>query len=67
MLTGELPFKGPNFLAQKREMIYESATPIVSDLPKQIDEIIKNCFQAKKESRFRTVAELSTTIKEVQK
>lgn len=32
MLTGEQPFKGPNFLAQKEKMSYEPANWLISDL-----------------------------------
>jgi serine/threonine-protein kinase len=37
MLTGELPFKGPNFLAQKREGLFLPASGRVPALPKGID------------------------------
>jgi tetratricopeptide (TPR) repeat protein/DNA-binding beta-propeller fold protein YncE len=58
ILAGELPFKGPDFLAQKREMVYRPASELVPDLPKQIDNIINKCLQSDKEKRYKTIDEL---------
>jgi serine/threonine-protein kinase len=55
LMTGNLPFPGPNFLAQKREM----ACP---RLPGPLGAIIARCLAAKPEDRFQSAAELKREI-----
>jgi serine/threonine-protein kinase len=57
MLTGELPFKGPNFYLQKEKMAYRPAREIVSDLPEKVEEIIDRCLQPDKEKRYSGIQE----------
>ena len=45
-LTGEPPFAGPNFLAQKREMRYQPASQRVAGLPPALDALLAACLQA---------------------
>jgi serine/threonine protein kinase len=63
MLTGEPPFKGPDFLAQKREMIYRPVREIVPDLPEKIEEIIRKCLQPDREKRYGSVEELKDALR----
>jgi ankyrin repeat protein/tRNA A-37 threonylcarbamoyl transferase component Bud32 len=65
MLTGEVPFKGPEFYLQKTHMVYRPASEIVPDIPKRIDEIIAKCLQADKEKRYQSVEELLNDLKEL--
>ena len=63
MLTGQLPFPGPNFLAQKREMVFRLPSEIIPALPKQVDELITKCLQADKEKRYQSIEELAEKLK----
>jgi serine/threonine-protein kinase len=58
MATGRLPFEGPNFLAQKREMTFQPPSKVVPDLPKAIDLIVKKALQPEPPSRFLKAADL---------
>ena len=70
MITGEVPFKGPNFLAQKREMIYRKVREFVGEKGQSpsttssvmgtvpIEAIIEKCLQPEKEKRYQSVKEL---------
>jgi len=58
MLTGELPFRGPNFYLQKERMVHKPLTDVVPELPSVMDEIIEKCLQADPEKRYATVDEL---------
>jgi serine/threonine-protein kinase len=64
MLTGELPFKGPNFLVQKERMMFKKPSEIEPSLQAQVDEIILKCLQADKEKRYNSIQEL---LNELQK
>ena len=65
MITGELPFKGPDFYLQKEKMIYRPASELVPELPKQIDELISKCLQADKEKRYKTVNDLIMDLRDI--
>lgn len=65
MLTGELPYNGPNFLAQKERMTYRLPTEIVSDLPGEINEIIKKCLDKSAENRYHSAEEFLNDLKKV--
>ncbi|MFH2203140.1 MAG: protein kinase [Elusimicrobiota bacterium] len=62
MLTGELPFTGPNFLAQKREEFYTPPRMRAADLPAGIDEVFKRALAAEAGKRFATGAELVAAV-----
>jgi len=64
MLIGELPFKGPNFLAQKREMVYKKARELNSGISEELEVIIEKCLRPEKETRYKTVDELSEELKD---
>jgi tRNA A-37 threonylcarbamoyl transferase component Bud32 len=46
MLTGELPFRGPDFLAQKERMLYVSPSALVPQLGRPADELVAAALQA---------------------
>ncbi|MBI3298678.1 MAG: serine/threonine protein kinase [Elusimicrobia bacterium] len=58
MLTGELPFKGPNFLAQKREGLYLAASGLVPGLPAGVDAFFKTALAPEPSKRYPTAASL---------
>lgn len=51
MVTGELPFNGPDYLAQKREMLYKKPFEFVKDLPAGLEDAIMSCLQCDADKR----------------
>lgn len=58
MLTGQLPFRGPNFYLQKEKMIYRTVGEMLPELPREMDDIVNKCLQADPEKRYASVDEL---------
>ena len=58
MLTGDLPFKGPNFYLQKEKMIYRKISEMIPEIPGQIDDIINKCLQSEKGERYDSVGQM---------
>ncbi|MDD4004672.1 MAG: protein kinase [Elusimicrobiaceae bacterium] len=58
MLTGEHPFRGPNFYLQKEKMVYKPLSDILPDIPKGLELIINKCLAADPNMRFSSVDEL---------
>ena len=65
MLTGELPFPGPNFLAQKREMAYDPPTKTGPRLHPKTDDVMRRALQADPRNRFHTGAEFIAAVDSV--
>ena len=62
MLTSDLPFKGPNFLAQKREMAYTPIHELEPDIPEALEKIVDKCLQADPEDRYKTAEKMSEAL-----
>ncbi len=58
MLTGELPFKGPNFLAQKREALWAPPSREAADLPAGVDGVFTIALAPEPSRRFKSAAAL---------
>ena len=58
MLTGELPFKGPNFLAQKRESLWTPPSRLVGGLPAGVDGVFAAALAPEPSRRFKDAAAL---------
>jgi len=58
MLTGEHPFRGPNFYLQKEKMVYTPLSDILPDIPPGFEMIINKCLAADPKQRFSSVEEL---------
>jgi hypothetical protein len=58
MATGRPPFEGPNFLAQKREMLFKPPTQLVAGLPKGLDVVMQKALHAEPKSRFQAAMDL---------
>jgi len=56
-LTGELPFKGPDFHYQKERMLYRPAGEVVAGLPQAVDAFIARALSPEPEKRFQSAAE----------
>jgi len=65
MLTGEVPFKGPDFLVQKERMIYPPPRELAPDLPPKLDEIIGKCLQKDLEERYSSAGALKSALEEM--
>ena len=62
MITGVLPFQGPNFLAQKRESLYTLPSQGNSELSPSVDAIIAKALDPDPTKRYTTAGELSKTF-----
>ncbi|MBI2071356.1 MAG: protein kinase [Elusimicrobia bacterium] len=58
MLTGEIPFAGPNFLHQKQRCMYKPASELVPELPKALDQFFQRALNPEPQERFHGGAEL---------
>jgi len=62
MVAGRLPFRGPNFLAQKQGMLFEPVTRLAPGLGSMADEIVRRALQADPKGRFHSGAEFSAAV-----
>ncbi|MFA6584590.1 MAG: protein kinase, partial [Elusimicrobiaceae bacterium] len=58
MLTGEHPFRGPNFYLQKEKMIFKPVSEIIPDIPPKLDAIVNKCISASPSDRYASIDEL---------
>lgn len=63
MVTGELPFNGPDYLAQKREMVHKKPGELVKDLPTILETAILDCLQCDVDKRPQAAADLAVRLK----
>ncbi|OGS28684.1 MAG: hypothetical protein A2218_09930 [Elusimicrobia bacterium RIFOXYA2_FULL_53_38] len=61
-LTGELPFKGPDFHYQKEHRLYQPAGAAVPGLPPAVDELIAKTLSPDPENRFKTAEEFRDAL-----
>lgn len=57
-LTGNLPFPGPDFHGQKREMLFADPSQIVSALPPTCGEFFRKALNPEPNGRFPGISEL---------
>jgi predicted NACHT family NTPase/tRNA A-37 threonylcarbamoyl transferase component Bud32 len=67
MVTGELPFRGGDVLAQKREEVYKLPSELVDGLPPEIDTIMKTCLQSDRAKRFPSMGEVRDALRAIAK
>jgi serine/threonine-protein kinase len=65
MICGELPFKGPDFLSQKRELAYKLPSEIIKDLPKEVESIISKCLDIDLEKRYKSADNLLADLEKL--
>ena len=63
-VTGRLPFPGPNYLAQKREMLFIPPSK-AAPLPAKLDEVMRRALAAEPERRFHSAAEFLQALESV--
>jgi len=67
MLTGELPFKGPNFYLQKEKSVYRKISESIPEIPQELETVIEKCLQPKKEDRFSLIDEIYLKLSKIGK
>ncbi|MBI4348375.1 MAG: protein kinase [Elusimicrobia bacterium] len=63
MLTGELPFKGPDFLAQKERRLYPSPRSLAPALPEGIESLMASVLEPEPGKRMQDAAQLLQALK----
>ena len=58
LLTGALPFKGPNEMNDKMEGRFVAASVLVPDLGHAIDDVLRKSLSARPEDRYPTCGDL---------
>jgi serine/threonine-protein kinase len=61
-VTGRLPFPGPNYLAQKREMSFAPPSKAAPGLPERLDGVLARALQADPKLRFHSAAEFAQAL-----
>lgn len=61
LLTGELPFRGPNFYLQKEQGAYRPVAEAAPGTPKQLVAAIERCLRFDPSERFASVAEFAAS------
>jgi len=64
MVTGQLPFPGPDFLAQKREAAYTKPSDLIS-IPAELEALIIRCLHPDVEKRYENVAQMQSVLREI--
>ena len=65
MTTGQLPFKGDDAAEVRRAVLDadpRAASQARSDMPKELEAIIRDCLQKNREARYQRAAELSAAL-----
>ncbi|HVE13334.1 MAG TPA: serine/threonine-protein kinase [Elusimicrobiota bacterium] len=62
MLTGALPFEGPDFLGQKRRMEWAPARRRVPELPEAVEAVLSRALESDPARRFHSGAELAKAL-----
>ncbi|MBI5881922.1 MAG: protein kinase [Elusimicrobia bacterium] len=65
MLTGDLPFRGPDFLSQKERRIFGPLSGVVKDLPRGCDEVLALALDPDPKTRISSPAAFYARLKAV--
>ncbi|MDE2291857.1 MAG: serine/threonine protein kinase, partial [Elusimicrobia bacterium] len=65
MLTGALPYSGPDFLAQKERRAYERPTRLAPELPREADDLVAAALEPDPAKRIADPMELAALLKEI--
>lgn len=65
-LTGNLPFPGPDFNAQKREMMYADPSQIIPGLPRSCGVFFRKALSFDPGPRFQSASELAQGFQMIQ-
>ena len=62
LVTGRLPFPGPNYLEQKRAMSFVPPSTAAPELPKRLDDVLARALQVEPKLRFHSAAEFAREL-----
>jgi len=62
LLSGELPFPGPNFYLQKEKMSYRPLAERATDIPRNISAAVEKCLRFDPKERFQTVEDFAREL-----
>ncbi len=62
VLTGELPFRGGDLLAMKREKKYTRVRDLNADVPEWLEKVVDRCLEPNPKDRFANVGELRERV-----
>ncbi|MBI5242305.1 MAG: protein kinase [Elusimicrobia bacterium] len=62
MLTGSVPFTGPNFSAQKRELVYTPVSKALADMSVEIDKVILGALMPDPKKRYSSATEFAEAV-----
>ncbi|MEK7657437.1 MAG: serine/threonine-protein kinase, partial [Elusimicrobiota bacterium] len=65
MMTGKMPYGGPNFLAQKQEMVFVPPSKAAPGIPAGVDGVVRRALQAEVSKRFHSAAEFMAALEAV--
>jgi tRNA A-37 threonylcarbamoyl transferase component Bud32 len=58
-LTGDIPFQGPDFLAQKERAAYKPLAEVLPGCDPRLDALVARCLKPDPKDRFQTVEEFA--------
>ena len=65
MLTGQIPFPGPNFLVQKERMKFKPLRELVPEVTEGLKVVVVKCLQADPFKRYQNVNDLLKALEQV--
>lgn len=65
-LTGEIPFKGPDYLPQKERRLYAPASSLVAGLPQAVDGLIDAVLDPDPKTRIQTALGLFEALSKLE-
>ncbi|MFC1679916.1 serine/threonine-protein kinase, partial [Elusimicrobiota bacterium] len=63
ILTGELPFCGPDYLSQKEHRLFQPARSLVPELPQRLDVLLADVFEPDPAKRIADAPEFLKVLK----
>ncbi|PIV55955.1 hypothetical protein COY52_09615 [Candidatus Desantisbacteria bacterium CG_4_10_14_0_8_um_filter_48_22] len=65
MLTGKVPFEGPDYLPQKEKMAFKPVIDLAPGLPDRMDNVMQKCLQADPSKRYATIEDFMEEMRKV--
>ena len=65
VLSGALPYPGPDFHQQKAQKAYQPLSQAVPGLPMEMDALMSKCLAMEPENRYRTVEEFRKALNDI--
>ncbi|TBR20862.1 serine/threonine protein kinase, partial [bacterium] len=65
LVTGGLPFAGPNYLAQKRERAFKAPSSAAPGLSAELDAFVSRALAPEPQHRFRSAADFAAALEKL--